>query len=641
MRPESGQELTFYNSINKKEFKFEKQNIPIYDFGYYNDTLICSNLNYVYYSDDKLTVKKRDNLIGSENHRTHRAFLALQNGEFLGATHIIRKYERSADQSILVSNELDKFKQVFDLFEDSKNDIWVASMNGLFQIQNYDFKEIQKSKDENKYLDQRINEIHEYKDAGLLMSSHSHGILYKDHRSGHTYKLDKSNGLSSNIVNRVFIENDSTIWAATNNGLNKIVVGPGKIFFNNVKSISLLSTINGLNSNYIYDIAKHGDNIWVATQNGINYFNPDHVKITNFEPVLEFDSIVVNRENIVSNNRHTLEHDENDLTFYYTGYSHKKLKDKLFYNYALVKNNTDTVWIETDNRNIQFTNLPHGIYNFLVRALNSKGEWSSKSADFPFVIKKHYTNTLWFKFGVILIVGFIGYWLYRMRENTILQREKQKQLVSEAETRAKQSELNALRNQMNPHFIYNSLNSIQNYIFEGDPKSANYYLSKFSRLIRQSLELSKLENITIKEEQTFLHNYLELEKMRFEEKFIYEINNDSHIDPEYKMPSLLIQPIIENAIKHGFKDITYQGKLKIDFRLQNETLEISVIDNGVGIIKSSSKSNHKSLSYNIIQDRIDILNSTLQNPIAEIKILNNTDATTTGTHVLIVLPIIK
>ena len=102
--------------------------------------------------------------------------------------------------------------------------------------------------------------------------------------------------------------------------------------------------------------------------------------------------------------------------------------------------------------------------------------------------------------------------VFKIREKSIIEKEKQKHALSEAEKKVKQSELSALRNQMNPHFIYNSLNSIQNYIFQGDPKSANYYLSKFSVLIRQSLELSKLENITIEEEKSFLLNYIELEK---------------------------------------------------------------------------------------------------------------------------------
>jgi len=205
-----------------------------------------------------------------------------------------------------------------------------------------------------------------------------------------------------------------------------------------------------------------------------------------------------------------------------------------------------------------------------------------------------------------------------------------------AEIKFKEAELNTLRNQMNPHFIYNALNSIQNFIFKNDPVRANYLLSRFGTLIRKSLDLSKLNYIPIDEEITFLENYLELEKMRFEDRFDFNIIKSQNITNNEKVPPLLIQPIIENSIKHGFSGIKKKGQITIEFVKTTSNLKIYVSDNGKGIkpVNIDDKDEEKPHALYIIRERINIINEANSEkayfdikPIIEDDIIKGTRAT--------------
>ena len=180
------------------------------------------------------------------------------------------------------------------------------------------------------------------------------GLLYKAFNNNEVIKLDLSDGLSSNIINKIYLEDDSTIlvWL-TNNGLNKVILDLTQPMFQNIKSIKKITTLDGLLSNYIYDVIKFNENIWVATQMGVNYFNQSTVKISSHAPAIIIDSVIVSSKNIFENSHVNLNYDENDLTFHYTGISHKKPKNGNFYNYAIVKDNSDTLWNATNNRSIQ------------------------------------------------------------------------------------------------------------------------------------------------------------------------------------------------------------------------------------------------------------------------------------------------
>ncbi|BDS15007.1 tetratricopeptide repeat-containing sensor histidine kinase [Aureispira anguillae] len=169
-----------------------------------------------------------------------------------------------------------------------------------------------------------------------------------------------------------------------------------------------------------------------------------------------------------------------------------------------------------------------------------------------------------------------------------------------------------LRNQMSPHFIFNALIAIQNFVYKNDPRKAGKYLSSFAKLIRAILENSRQEYITLTKEMQWLENYLNLQLLRFNNKFDFDIQIDDQLDLESVLiPPMLTQPFIENALEHGIKSIDYQGQLTVSFSLKDDLLVVDVQDNGIGISApniSEEKTKHISLATTITKERLDFLN---------------------------------
>jgi sensor histidine kinase YesM len=181
--------------------------------------------------------------------------------------------------------------------------------------------------------------------------------------------------------------------------------------------------------------------------------------------------------------------------------------------------------------------------------------------------------------------------------------------LMQSKYKAEQFNQKLLRLQMNPHFIFNTLTSIQAYMFEKDSKQAALYLSSFSKLTRAVLEGSRQEFVSLQEDYEYNENYLKIQQMRYENSFDYSINIDSEIDPEdILIAPMLIQPFIENSIKHGFKNISYQGHLQINYKKDADYLKISIEDNGKGTIDSEQTKTHQSHALNITKERLQILN---------------------------------
>jgi sensor histidine kinase YesM len=205
--------------------------------------------------------------------------------------------------------------------------------------------------------------------------------------------------------------------------------------------------------------------------------------------------------------------------------------------------------------------------------------------------------------------------------------------------------MKALRSQMNPHFTFNVLNSIQYFISENDMESAELYIEKFASLIRMILDQSRTAYITLEQEISILKLYLELEEMRFEKKFNYTMDIDSKIETgKLLIPGMLIQPIVENAIKHGIRYKEGDAMIKISFSTENSKLVCRVADNGIGQAeaeKLKAGKSHKSVATAIIRERMEALSS-----IYNIKLAYNTediyneDGKPDGIRVTIEIPIV-
>ena len=237
---------------------------------------------------------------------------------------------------------------------------------------------------------------------------------------------------------------------------------------------------------------------------------------------------------------------------------------------------------------------------------------------------------------------------YRMK---LLKKEKievynslilQKERSAKLELQSKEVELSSLRKQMNPHFMFNSLNSIQNLILKEDTESASDYLVKFAKLMRKNLLFADTSEITIDEEIRFLTSYLEIEKLRFKNRFNFYISVDQDINIEtVKTPPLFIQTFVENAVKHAFCNETINGKIYIRFKKENSLLVVEIEDNGCGLHKAKIIKEHKSKGITITHKRIALLNMDMENEITlDIKDKVTIDPMTTGLLVVLKFPFV-
>ncbi len=225
--------------------------------------------------------------------------------------------------------------------------------------------------------------------------------------------------------------------------------------------------------------------------------------------------------------------------------------------------------------------------------------------------------------------------------------QKLKQVATAFEQKIAETEMTALRAQMNPHFIFNCLNSIKLYTMENDSKTASAYLTIFSQLIRLVLENSRSEKVTLEKEMQTLRLYIELEAMRFKDKVKYNINIDPEIDLQYtEIPPLLIQPYVENAIWHGLMQKQTGGTIQINVSQTDEhALMIEITDDGIGreqasLLKSKSATRQKSFGLNVTAERINIINQLYQMDAAiKITDLKDSDNNAAGTKVNITIPV--
>ncbi len=243
--------------------------------------------------------------------------------------------------------------------------------------------------------------------------------------------------------------------------------------------------------------------------------------------------------------------------------------------------------------------------------------------------------------GAILLASVIGLLIFRGS------RLKDKRRISEMNRKISEITQANLRQQMNPHFIFNTLNSIQYYMYQHDKLATNNYLTKFSNLMRKVLDNSQHTSVPLSDELSALNLYLDLESIRFKDKFDYKITVDEEIDPlMYKVPTMLIQPYVENSISHGIIPGEEKGLVNIDLKLNKEYILCTIEDNGIGRDaarerKSKRGDNHNSLGTQIVKSRLDLVNelygTTLKTIYTDLKKESGEPA---GTRVEIHIPII-
>lgn len=299
---------------------------------------------------------------------------------------------------------------------------------------------------------------------------------------------------------------------------------------------------------------------------------------------------------------------ENNLYFELSALDYVFLED-IEYAYRLVGYNSEWQYTGTQ-RILNFTNLPGGTYTLMIKARAPGGVWVEGKYPLKIEIALPFWETIWFRLCLALAIALAAYAFYTARIAQVRQREK---LRSDFEIKLNELENSALRTQMNPHFIFNSLNTINSFINRNEPTMANQYISKFSRLMRLILDHSREKKISLEEELEVLKLYVQIEQIRFENKFSFEIKLSPEADIyNVQVPPLIIQPFAENAILHGLLPLPDKGQLTLTIQPKHHFIQIIVEDNGVGRSakkqKAPQRMHRKSHGMDITLKRIELFN---------------------------------
>lgn len=505
---------------------------------------------------------------------------------------------------------------------------YIGTVNGLYEV-NMD-KTYTFLGDRFKALSSRIVDIKEDGTGILWIATSDAGIVgYKD--GVITHSINETNGLASDICKTLFWQ-PPYLWAGTNKGLSKINTCLPSM------PIITYSTSDGLASNFVNAVYVQDSIVYVGTPAGITLFNENAV-ISSSRCNLNLMGVKIGGRDTAVLDNYALSWRNNSIGFEYVAISLKSAGD-IVYRYKL--QGLDTGWLQTRNTNINYPSLPAGDYIFMIQGINKFGV-TSNIIQIKFTISAPIWKKLWFYLLLLALAMALVLWLMQRRNKQLRTRLEEKNRVQKQFAELEQQ---ALQSQMNPHFIFNCLNSIQQFIVLSDIPAANKYLTAFARLIRQTLDNSAKKMLSIEEEVTYLASYLEMEQMRFSDRFTYAIEVDKAINKsEDWIPAMLLQPFVENSIRHG---LAYKkaegGLLKINFSKAGDAIVCTITDNGIGRqasnqLKSASHIEYQSKGMSLTQKRIDLMNKTRHSHIRlSIVDLYHPNQAAAGTEVKIFIP---
>lgn len=565
-----------------------------------------------------------------------------ENAILLGVYHSLVK---------LKNNELTRYTfsdRIFSMDEDQGGQIWLACMNGLWKFKDEKFTYFG---DQWPELKTRINDLKISEGNVIWMATKNEGLLIKHNNK--ILKINEANGLLSNVCSTVFLENEKSAWLSTNKGLSHIVI---KSFSPLLFTTYNYSTHNGLLSNETSEVIVKNDSVYVLSNEGISVFNKTLLRANAVPPPVYISKLHINDSLVGVKDTFYLSYNQNNIVLNYIGLTYKDVENTL-YKYRL--KGLDTTWKCTKYTTANFTTLPYGNYTFEVYARNNDGYWSTAPARISFCIAPPFWHTWWFRIlsltallsGIFLIIRYrIRVVEKRETEKTDLykkaaENEKEK---SELFQKAIDMELKFLSGQMNPHFTFNAMNSIQNFILDNNPLKANKYLTKYSRLIRLVLENNMQSTVPLSKEIEMLRLYAEMESMRFARKVDFDLSIAADLkDVDCKVPPMIIQPYIENSFWHGLRyKEEGEARISMHFSLESGSVKCVVEDNGVGREKAkaftSKEKSHRSVGIFITEQRLKHLH-TFSDKLVKTEIIDLVDAggIACGTRAVLYLPVLE
>ncbi|TND08274.1 MAG: Sensor histidine kinase [Bacteroidetes bacterium] len=505
--------------------------------------------------------------------------------------------------------------------------LWMGCVNGLWF---YSGGVFQYAGSADSLLTHRIDHIASADGKTLYIATKDAGVLIWDRKN--VRRISKTDGLASDFCRYILLDGNQ-FWVATNKGVSQITEKNGGW------SIRNIGIDDGLVSNEVNQLCLMNGKLWIATSRGVSAFDTTTTFYNAVPPPVYISSVTIFGKEQAVNISPVLPHDDNTIEIRFTGLAFRNA-GKVSYRYRLI--GLDSNWRITQTPEVRFTTLPPGDYEFHVCALNNDNVPSTIPARWKFSIAPPFWNTWWFILVCAVSVFLLGGGIVYIRARGQQKRELEKAMLNQQVT---EMEMKALRAQMNPHFIFNAITSIQHFVLRNDSKQANKYLTKFSKLIRNVLENSEHDTIHLKQEVDTLTLYVEIESLRFSSKFDYTIDIDPALyNAPVMVPAMLIQPFVENAIWHGLLPRHSDGRLLITIKRTDDYIHCLVDDDGIGrpasALLKKETGDHKSFGMNITRERIDALNR-VHLKKTELKITDKTDpeGKPAGTLVELFIPI--
>lgn len=475
-------------------------------------------------------------------------------------------------------------------FDKRHNTQWVCYADGLYTYTDTDFAEVILN-------GQSIfgTAITQTQDGTIWVSTLHNGVLgIQDNTIEFT--LNNNIGLTNGTAKTVAALGN-TLWIV---GSQSLIT-----FSTETNSFKRFGRFDGLPSMEISDISFANNHILLATPKGLVSMPTDLENTNPVAPVISLTSISIQGRDTILTDKYTLPHYQNNLLIRFKGLAFRS-RGAFTYQYRLTGLSNDWITTTSASNFARYPSLPPGNYTFEVIAVNEDGIPSASPAIVSITILRPFWMQWWFYTlcGLTIVAVVSAGFTYRIRNL-----RKRNQL----EMRMANSQLAALKSQMNPHFMFNALNSIQDLVLQQDTDNAQLYLGKFAELTRKVLQASGKEFISLNTEVEILTLYLDLEKLRFGDDFRYEVTLDEHNDIEdARIPSMLLQPFVENALKHGLLHKQGNKLLTISFGTEGNLLVCQVIDNGVGRAASTAinarKRKHSSFATEATMDRLKLLN---------------------------------
>jgi ligand-binding sensor domain-containing protein len=468
------------------------------------------------------------------------------------------------------------------------------------------------------------------------------GYLFVYHTQTNEVQLfGRNQGLTSNAINLFTADRDGNMWFATSNGLCYLDKNAG--------NIRVFYPSDGLPSALVTGVTllDSAQNILlVSTDAGLCLFDPSKISNQLHAPKMYITGLW-NAEMPARFPENGLPWEmpfsKNDLRITFTSINfHDGSNNR--YRYRL--DGADDNWIDAGiSKSATYLNLTSGKYTFRVQGRSNDGVWSEETT-LQVVIFPPWWATLTFRIALVALLSALIWWLYQRQVRLFETREKEKIRVQQ---QLSDLEMKALRSQMNPHFVFNALNSVQNFILKNDPREASRYLTKFARLMRLILENSESPMVTLAREIELLRYYTELEQLRFNHRFEFDFVIDPNLDPEaIAIPGMLIQPHIENAIWHGLMHKTDLGHLWIRMiKMDENTVICEIEDDGVGRVRTAEIEKdrakpHRSTGLANIKHRLELLNAQRESDIRfDFEDLYTEIGQARGTKIIVRMPMIR